>query len=70
MKIWIYIALILTVIPLQTTLLHHVTILDVRPDLGLVVVCLVGFFGGEVDGLLIGSFSAGLKISCRPVNCG
>ena len=54
MKIWIYIALILTVIPLQTTLLHHVTILDVRPDLGLVVVCLVGFFGGEVDGLLIG----------------
>lgn len=54
MKIWIYIALILTVIPLQTTLLHHVTILDVRPDLGLVVVCLVGFFGGELDGLLIG----------------
>lgn len=54
MKILLYVALVLLVVPLQTTLLNHVSIFDVRPDLGLVAVCLVGFFGGELDGLLLG----------------
>jgi uncharacterized membrane protein len=50
----LYAVLVLTVVPIQSTLLNHVNILDVRPDLGLIVVCLVGFFGGELDGLLLG----------------
>jgi hypothetical protein len=54
MKTLLYAALVLVVVPLQTTLLSHVTVLDVRPDVGLIAVCLVGFFGGELDGLLLG----------------
>jgi hypothetical protein len=54
MKILFYAALVLVVVPLQATLLSHVTILDMRPDVGLIAVCLVGFFGGELDGLLLG----------------
>jgi len=54
MKVLFYAALVLIVVPLQTTLLHHVNILDVRPDVGLIAVCLVGFFGGELDGLILG----------------
>lgn len=50
----LYAALVLTVAPIQATLLNHVNILGIRPDLGLIVVCLVGFFGGELDGLLLG----------------
>lgn len=54
MKVLLYGALVLLVVPFQATLLNHVSILDVRPDLGLVAVCLIGFFGGELDGLLLG----------------
>jgi hypothetical protein len=54
MKTLLYAALVLVVVPLQTTLLSHVTVLDVRPDVGLIAVCLVGFLGGELDGLLLG----------------
>ena len=54
MKMLLYAVLVLTVAPIQATLLNHVNILDIRPDLGLIVVCLVGFFGGELDGLLLG----------------
>ena len=54
MRILLYAALVLTVVPIQATLLNHVSILDVRPDLGLIAVCLVGFWGGELDGLLLG----------------
>ncbi len=54
MRLLLYAVLVLTIVPIQTTLLNHVNILDVRPDLGLIAVCLVGFFGGELDGLLLG----------------
>ncbi|WP_447599277.1 hypothetical protein [Nitrospira sp. Nam80] len=54
MRILLYAVLVLTVAPIQATLLNHVNILDIRPDLGLIVVCLVGFFEGELDGLLLG----------------
>lgn len=54
MKILLYAALVLIVVPLQTTLFNHVNILDVRPDVGLIAVCLIGFFGGELDGLVLG----------------
>ena len=54
MKFLLYALLALVVVPLQTTLLHYVSILGVRPDLGLVAACLVGFLGGELDGLILG----------------
>jgi cell shape-determining protein MreD len=54
MKILLYLALMLLIVPLQTTLLSNVSVLGVRPDLALIAVCLVGFFGGELDGLLLG----------------
>lgn len=54
MKLLLYAALILFVVPIQATLLNHVSVLDVRPDLALIAVCLVGFFGGELDGLVLG----------------
>jgi rod shape-determining protein MreD len=34
----------------QTTLLPHVSVAGIRPDLCLVAVCLVGFVAGEVEG--------------------
>ncbi len=54
MKFLLYALLALMVVPLQTTLLHYVSILGVRPDLGLIAACLVGFLGGELDGLILG----------------
>jgi uncharacterized membrane protein len=53
-KFLLYAVLALMVVPFQTTLLHYVSILGVRPDLGLVAACLVGFLGGELDGLILG----------------
>jgi hypothetical protein len=38
----------------QTTLLPHVAIWDIKPDLGLVVAALIGVLAGELDGLLVG----------------
>ena len=54
MKFVVYALLAMVVVPLQTTLLHYVSILGVRPDLGLIAACLVGFLGGELDGLILG----------------
>ncbi|HJR77105.1 MAG TPA: hypothetical protein VJ805_09025 [Nitrospiraceae bacterium] len=54
MKVLLYAAVVLIVVPLQTTFLNHVSVLDVRPDLCLIAVCLVGFWGGELDGLVLG----------------
>src|SRR5207344_1137358 len=54
MKALIYGALVLAIVPLQSTLWHAVSIGGVRPDLGLIAACLVGFLGGELDGLLLG----------------
>jgi hypothetical protein len=53
-KFLLYAVLALVVVPLQTTLLHYVSVFGVRPDLGLVAACLVGFLGGELDGLVLG----------------
>ena len=46
MKFLLYLLLALVVVPFQTTLLHYFSIFGVRPDLGLVAACLVGFLGG------------------------
>ncbi len=54
MKAMIYVALAVAIVPLQSTLWQAVNIDGIRPDLGLVAACLVGFLAGELDGLLLG----------------
>jgi hypothetical protein len=54
MKILLYGGLILLLVPVQTTLLPHLAIWGVKPDLGLIVAALVGVLAGELDGLLVG----------------
>ena len=53
-KFMAYAGLVLLLVPLQTTLLPHVAIWDIKPDLGLVMAVLVGVLAGELDGLLVG----------------
>jgi hypothetical protein len=53
-KFLAYIALILLLVPVQTTLLPHVAIWDIKPDLGLVFAALIGVLAGELEGLMVG----------------
>jgi hypothetical protein len=53
-KFFIYLILVLLLVPLQTTLLPHLSVWNVKPDLGLVAAALVGLFAGELEGLLVG----------------
>jgi len=54
MKFLLYSGLVLLLVPLQTTILPHVAIWGIKPDLGLVVAAVVGLLAGELEGLLIG----------------
>jgi LytS/YehU family sensor histidine kinase len=54
MKALIYFAVIVGLVPVQSVLLSHISLWGVKPDLGLVAVCLIGLLGGELDGLLVG----------------
>jgi hypothetical protein len=54
MKALIYFAVIVGLVSVQSVLLTHVSLWGVKPDLGLVAVCLIGLVGGELDGLLVG----------------
>jgi hypothetical protein len=53
-KLLLYGGLVLLLVPVQTTLLPHVAIWDIKPDLGLVVAALIGVLAGELEGLLVG----------------
>jgi hypothetical protein len=53
-KFLFYLILVLLLVPLQTTLLPHLSIWNIKPDLGLVAAALVGIFAGELEGLLVG----------------
>ena len=53
MKLLLYAMLVVFLVPLQATLLPHLAIWDVRPDLGLVVAALIGVTGLEDDGLAL-----------------
>ena len=53
-KFFGYSALVLLLVPVQTTLLPHVAIWDIKPDLGLVVAALIGVLAGELEGLMVG----------------
>jgi hypothetical protein len=54
MKFLFYLILVLLLVPLQTTLLPHVSVLNIKPDLGLVAAALIGLFAGELEGLFVG----------------
>jgi hypothetical protein len=54
MKFLFYFVLVLLLVPMQTTLLPHLTVWNIKPDLGLVVAALIGLFAGELEGLLVG----------------
>lgn len=54
MKFLCYAALVVLLVPLQTTLLPHLSVWNIKPDLGLVAAALVGLFAGELEGLLVG----------------
>jgi hypothetical protein len=62
MKTLIYFAVIVGLVPIQSVLLTHISLWGVKPDLGFVAVCLIGLFGGELDGLLVG-FALGWAMS-------
>ncbi|HEX8751159.1 MAG TPA: hypothetical protein VF732_08610 [Nitrospira sp.] len=53
-KFLLYGGLTLLLVPVQTTLLPHVAIWGIKPDLGLVVAAVVGLLAGELEGLLVG----------------
>lgn len=54
MKFLFYTILVVLLVPLQTTLLPHLSVWNIKPDLGLVAAALVGLFAGELEGLLVG----------------
>src|SRR5512139_1723893 len=54
MKALIYFGVIVGLVPVQSVLLQHISLLGVKPDLGFVAVCLIGLIAGELDGLLVG----------------
>ena len=54
MKHVLYFSLILGLVPFQVTALNYASIAGIRPDLAVVATFLIGFLGGEVEGLLMG----------------
>ncbi|HLZ34382.1 MAG TPA: hypothetical protein VKP13_10205 [Nitrospira sp.] len=54
MKFLLYVGLVLILVPLQTTLLPHVSVWGIKPDLGLVIAAVIGLVAGELEGLLVG----------------
>ena len=63
-----YIFILLLLIPVQTTVLDRLSIHGIKPDLGLIVVYLIGFQRGTREGVVMGvligllmdSFSGGV----------
>ncbi len=54
MKVLLYLGLVLLLVPIQTTLLPHVSLWGIKPDLGLVIAAVIGLVAGELEGLLVG----------------
>jgi rod shape-determining protein MreD len=54
MKPWVYLGLIIGLVPVQTTILRHASIGGIRPDLCLIATCLIGILAGELEGTLLG----------------
>jgi cell shape-determining protein MreD len=56
MKYVIYFGLALCLMPVQSVFLPSLSVGGVRPDLGLIAVCWVGFWLGEYKGVVLGLF--------------
>jgi len=54
MKFLFYLMFVLLLVPLQTTVLPHVSVWNIKPDVGLVAAAFIGLFAGEMEGLLVG----------------
>jgi len=54
MKVLVYTTLVLLLVPLHTTLLPHMSVWGIKPDVGLVVAALIGLVMGELEGLVVG----------------
>ena len=54
MKVAVYALLIALLVPLQAIVLPHLSVWNVKPDLALIAVCLIGFLAGELEGVLAG----------------
>ncbi len=54
MKALWYVILMVSLVPIQSVLLPLASLWGVAPDLSFIVVCLVGLFGGELEGLFVG----------------
>jgi hypothetical protein len=54
MKVLFFALLIALLVPVQAILLPYLSVWDVKPDLGLVAVFLIGLLGGELEGLAVG----------------
>ncbi len=54
MKVGLYAGLVLLLVPFQATLLHSLSPFGIRPDLCLVAACVVGFWAGHFEGLVVG----------------
>jgi len=55
MKPLLYLGLATGLVPIQTTVLEHLSVAGVRPDLCLIAVSLIGLFGGLADGVMMGA---------------
>jgi len=54
MRPGLFLALMLALVPLQATAMQAIGVMGVRPDVCLIAAFLVGFFTGELEGLLMG----------------
>ena len=54
MRVALYLGFFLLLVPVQVTVLDHISPWGIRPDLCLVATCLMGFLGGKRKGCGIG----------------
>ncbi|MGB0908799.1 MAG: rod shape-determining protein MreD [Nitrospirales bacterium] len=54
MYVAFYLSLLFLLVPIQVTVLNHVSPWGIRPDLCLVATCLMGFLGGKNKGIGLG----------------
>jgi hypothetical protein len=55
-KIVVYACAVAALVALHTTVLPYVSVWGVKPDIGLVAVCLIGLLSDELEGLVVGLF--------------
>ncbi len=51
----LYIAILILIVPVQTTISHNLSIHGTIMDLGLIIACLIGIKAGKTHGLIMGA---------------